>query len=90
MPKHYSLVLTGEAFLHVGYLEMFSSSAYKEIHSMIDSLQNCEDIAMNAIVGHHLKSTSQSMPSGVYVRMIHPVKNLENKAGELIITTQIW
>lgn len=83
MPKHYSLVLTGEAFIHVGYLEMFSSPVNERIHKMIDSLQNCEDISMNVVIGHHLRSVGQPMPSGMYVKLVHPVRNLETKAGKL-------
>lgn len=83
--NHYSLVLTGEAFLHVGYLELFSAPRNEPMHRMIDSVQNCEDLSMNVIISEHLRYVGHTMPSGVYVKLIHNVNVLENRRGVYIM-----
>ena len=74
----YSMVLTGAAFVHKKYLEMFSDSAVLPhgVHRMIDLANNCEDIAMNVMVTHYLTSVDKPQCSGLYVRP-KLLKNLE-------------
>lgn len=76
----YSLILTGAAFLHQKYLEMFNSpSVPYGVHQLIDEKQNCEDIAMNFIVGRYLAKLERPQCVGIY---IHPTisKNLDKDA----------
>lgn len=77
----YSMVLTGAAFVHKKYLEMFSDSAVLPhgVHRMIDLANNCEDIAMNVMVTHYLTSVDKPQCSGLYVRP-KLLKNLESNS----------
>ena len=55
----YSVVLTGASFIHKDYLKMFNETVPLEIHEMIDGKMNCEDLAMNVMVGY-LQSSGRS------------------------------
>lgn len=47
-----SMILTGAAFLHKNYLSAYTHQMPSAIRDHVDSVQNCEDIAMNFLVSH--------------------------------------
>ena len=49
----YSMVLTGAAFIHLNYLKMLNSTGVvpQAVHKLIDEMHNCEDLAVNVLVG---------------------------------------
>lgn len=47
-----SMILTGAAFLHKNYLSTYTYQMPSTIRSHVDSIKNCEDIAMNFLVSH--------------------------------------
>lgn len=76
------MVLTGAAFLHRRYLQLFQDQP-QAVHAMVDKLQDCEDIAMNFAVALYLKKLSPGVigkPSGVFVKPVD-VRILENDAN---------
>ena len=83
----YSMVLTGAAFVHKQYIRMFNDHNIipQEVHDLIDSRNNCEDIAMNIMVGRHLLGeTGQPQCSGLFVRPVK-LQNLERETSELTL-----
>lgn len=78
----YSMILTGECFLHASYLRLFNSTLPKSIHKMIDDIQSCEDIAMNMLVAHHLARSGHPQCPGLLVKPKTKIKNLENETSE--------
>lgn len=86
----YSLVLTGEAFIHISYLKMFTNTLPKEVQDMIDSFQNCEDITMNVMVAHLLAKSGHPQCSGLRIVPSTKIRNLEkqsSKQGLWLIST---
>ncbi|XP_069794117.1 exostosin-like 2 isoform X1 [Narcine bancroftii] len=71
---HYSMVLIGAAFFHVGYLEKFKVQL-PAVHTLIDKTQNCDDIAMNFIVAKYT-----GKPSGLFVKPVD-MRNLEKDSN---------
>ncbi|KAM4640618.1 exostosin-like 2 isoform 2-T2 [Discoglossus pictus] len=69
----YSMILTGAAFFHRKYLQLFQELP-SPILSMIDETQNCDDIAMNFMVANHTGKVS-----GVLVKPTD-MRNLEKEA----------
>nr|CAB3244012.1 exostosin-1-like [Phallusia mammillata] len=68
----YSMVLTGAAFVHRYYFNLYSEWLPASTRAIVDDLSNCEDILMNMLVSHvtgrppikvtqkkHYKDTSQ-------------------------------
>jgi len=51
-PCEVSLVLTGLAFIHKKYLNLYTYEMPEEIRERVDNVTNCEDIAMNFLVSH--------------------------------------
>lgn len=47
-----SMILTGAAFLHKNYLTAYTYQMPSKIREHVDSIKNCEDIAMNFLVSH--------------------------------------
>ena len=80
---HYSMVLTGEAFIHISYLRMFTESIPEKAKDMIDSLQNCEDITMNVMVAHLLAQSGHPQCSGLRLMSSARIRNLERQSSEL-------
>ena len=78
--KSYSMVLAGEAFYHIGYLEMYNTSLPDAVYDLVDITQNCDDIAMNVLVASYLESQGQPQCPGILVRGFS-VKNLETEAS---------
>lgn len=78
--KSYSMVLAGEAFYHIGYLELFNSSLPADVYDLVDITQNCDDIAMNVMVANYLERHGQPQCPGILVRGFS-VKNLETEAS---------
>ena len=79
----YSLILIGATFMHREYLEIFNSDEVPSaVREMIDQKDNCEDIALNFVVGRHLAKTSVAGRQcvGVYVEPMYTI-NRESKAG---------
>jgi hypothetical protein len=80
----YSMVLTGAAFVHKQYIEMFNDHSVvpRAVHNLIDSRQNCEDIAMNVMVGQYLVGeTGRPHCSGLFVKPVQ-LQNLERETSE--------
>ncbi|CAM4595444.1 unnamed protein product [Leuciscus chuanchicus] len=76
----YSMILVGAAFFHRRFLELFRDQP-GEVHTLVDQTQNCDDIAMNFAVAHHLSQVSGlKRPSGVFVRPVD-MRNLEKEAS---------
>ncbi len=49
-PREYSIILTKFMFMHAEYLYAYTCLLPSKIHRYIDSIVNCEDIAMNLLV----------------------------------------
>ncbi|PIC42635.1 hypothetical protein B9Z55_009650 [Caenorhabditis nigoni] len=47
-----SMILTGAAFIHKNYLSAYTYQMPAVIREHVDSIKNCEDIAMNFLVSH--------------------------------------
>ncbi|CAM4595412.1 unnamed protein product [Leuciscus chuanchicus] len=76
----YSMILVGAAFFHRRFLELFRDQP-GEVHTLVDQTQNCDDIAMNFAVAHHLSQVSGlKRPSGVFVKPVD-MRNLEKEAS---------
>lgn len=76
------MVLTGAAFLHRRYLQLFQDQP-QAVHAIVDELQNCEDITMNFAVALYFKKLSPGVigkPSGVFVKPVD-LRILENDAN---------
>ena len=81
----YSMVLTGAAFIHKRYVKMFNdrSIVRQEVHNLIDVMNNCEDIAMNVMVGQYLlRELGRPRCSGLFVKPVQ-LQNLEKETSEL-------
>jgi glucuronyl/N-acetylglucosaminyl transferase EXT1 len=48
----YSMILTGAAFFHRKYLELYATSLPKRVYDFVDLHKNCEDIAFNFLVAN--------------------------------------
>jgi len=84
----YSMVLTGAAFIHMNYLKMFNSTGVvpKAVHKLIDEMHNCEDLAVNVLVGDYLERMDRAQCSGLFVK---PAKfiSLEKETGKYLHLT---
>ena len=83
MPNSYSLVLTDASFLHKDYLRIFNKTVPREIHEMIDHTMNCDDLAMNVMVGDYLARIGRPQPSGVFVAHKTPIQYIASQASKL-------
>ena len=81
----YSMVLTGAAFIHLNYLKMFNSTSVvpRAVHRLIDEKHNCEDLAVNVLVGDYLERVDMAQCPGLFVK---PTKyiNLEKETGQCL------
>ena len=77
------MVLTGASFVHKDYLKMFSETVPWEIHEMIDRKMNCEDLAINVMVGDYLARIGMPQPSAVFVAHKTPIQYIANQASKL-------
>ena len=87
----YSFVLIGATFLHRDYLDMFNSDSVPYgVHQLIDDTENCDDLAFNFMVGHHLAKTSEHGTPQCVGMYVHPTitKNIENNASELATSSR--
>ncbi|XP_077471736.1 exostosin-like 2 [Stigmatopora argus] len=76
----YSMVLIGAAFFHHRYLKLYQEQP-EEVHSLVDSIKNCEDIAMNFVVASYLRQHwPGSRPAGVFAKPVE-MGNLEMEAN---------
>lgn len=83
----YSMVLTGAAFLHKRYVEMFNDHHVvpPAVHDLIDSTNNCEDIALNVMVGGYLlRETGRQQCSGLFVKPVQ-LQNLEKETSKAYV-----
>lgn len=48
--REYSMLLTKAAFIHVDYLNLYTHHMHKSIRHYVDTVGNCEDIAMQFLV----------------------------------------
>ena len=80
------MVLTGAAFVHLNYLKMFNSTSAtpKAVHELIDELHNCEDLAVNVMVGDYLAKVERPQCSGLFVKPTKVI-NLEKETGKFAI-----
>ena len=76
------MVLTGEAFIHISYFKKFTDSLPEEAKQMIDTLQNCEDIAMNVMVADVLAKSGHPQCSGLRLQSSSRIRNLEKQSSE--------
>eukprot|EP01012_Entosiphon_sulcatum_P022908 TRINITY_DN27888_c0_g1_i1.p1 TRINITY_DN27888_c0_g1~~TRINITY_DN27888_c0_g1_i1.p1 ORF type:complete len:829 (+),score=166.57 TRINITY_DN27888_c0_g1_i1:113-2599(+) len=93
----YSLVLTGAAFFHSLYLTLYTFALPPSVLQHIDQNMNCEDIAMNFLVGHHskrapVKATGRTnytspkfLASGLYKSQPKSHFNLRNTCMQLFV-----
>ena len=86
----YSMVLTGAAFVHLNYLKMFNSTSTtpKAVHKLIDELHNCEDLAVNVMVGDYLARVERPQCSGLFVKPTKVI-NLEKETGKFNLSSTI-
>lgn len=84
----YSMVLTGEAFMHISYLKLFTNALPEEAKQMIDNLQNCEDIAMNVMVADVLARSGHPQCSGLRLQASSRIRNLEKQSSEFTAVFQ--
>ena len=56
----------------------------ESVSTLIDTLNNCEDIAVNVMVGAYLKKVYQPQCAGVFVKATK-MMNFENEAGMIMI-----
>lgn len=82
------MVLAGEAFYHIGYLEMFNSTLPEAVYKLVDTTQNCDDIAMNVMVASYLEEQGQPQCPGIVVRG-YTVKNLETEASKCLLFVHV-
>ena len=71
----YSMILTGAAFYHRYFGDLFETKLASNLIQTVDILANCEDILMNFLVSHvtrkppvkvtQRKQYKESSPSGV-------------------------
>ena len=80
------MILTGECFLHVSYLKLFNSTLPESIRVMIDSLQSCEDMAMNVLVARYLANSGQPQCPGLLVNHRKTIQNLEKNTGTCMVS----
>jgi len=52
LPCHVNFVLTGAAFVHKFYYYLYTYDMPRDIRSRVDTLLNCEDLAMNFLVSN--------------------------------------
>ncbi|XP_057712493.1 exostosin-like 2 [Corythoichthys intestinalis] len=75
----YSMVLIGASFFHARYLKLYQDQP-EAMHSLVDTTQNCDDIAMNFVVSMYMRTVlNDTRPSGVYIMPLDMV-NLEMQA----------
>ena len=77
----YSMILTGAAFVHQTYVRMFNDHNVvpPEVHELVDVTNNCEDIAMNVMVGRYLLGErGQPHCAGLFVKPVQ-LQNLERQ-----------
>ena len=82
----YSMVLTGAAFVHRQYIRMFNDRSVvpRAVYDLIDLRNNCEDIAMNVMVGQYLLGEmGRPHCSGLFVKPVQ-LYNLERETSEYI------
>lgn len=62
------MVLVSASFFHRRYLQLYLDQP-QAVHEMVDTLQDCDDIAMNFVVALDLKISLRGIgkPSGVFV-----------------------
>ena len=74
------MILTSTAILHKVYLEMFFDQKIipQEMIEYIDERKNCEDIAMNVMVGKFLQDCGRSQPAALAVKPKREIRNLEH------------
>ena len=63
------MILTGVTLIHRYYLELFTSTIPKEITDYILETTNCEDIAMNVMIGKYLAEIGLPQPVGIRIGM---------------------
>ncbi|XP_063063567.1 exostosin-like 2 [Engraulis encrasicolus] len=75
----YSLALTGASFFHRRYLKLYHDQDSR-LHILVDSIKNCEDIAMNCVVSFWLlqRYGPDAPPAAVHVKPVD-MKWLEMK-----------
>ena len=61
---------------------MFNETVPLEIHEMIDRKMNCEDLAMNVMVGDYLARIGRPQPSAVFVKHKTPIQNIASQASK--------
>ena len=65
----YHSILTSAAFIHRNYLDLFDRHLEPTILAEIDQKMNCEDLAMNVLIGDLCRCTA-----AFYVALRHPVE----------------
>ena len=76
-----SLVLTGFAFIHRFYLQLYETSMPDTIRKIVDKYQNCEDIAMNFLVSHLTREPNLLVYPIVFSCHYGPNSQLHIRAG---------
>ena len=70
--------------MHRQYIRMFNDHSVvpQAVHNLIDSRNNCEDIAMNVMVGQYLRhELGRPHCSGLFVKPVQ-LWNLERETSE--------
>ena len=70
--------------MHKQYIKMFNDHSVvpQAVHKLIDSRNNCEDIAMNVMVGQYLlRELGRPQCSGFFVKPVQ-LWNLERETSE--------
>lgn len=52
------MVLTGAAYVHIGYLRMYTYAMDRRVRDMVTKVFNCEDIAMNFLIADYCQCQS--------------------------------
>ena len=82
VPNSYSLILTGASMVHREYINMFDEAVPSEIHKMIDTLTDGEDLTFNVMVGDYLNQLGMPQTPGLLVGKVQ-VQHIADKASKL-------
>ena len=82
VPNSYSFVLTGACIVHREYNNMFAEAVPPEIHKMVDTLLDCDDLTFNIMVGDYLKRLGMPQPTGLLIGKVR-IQYIASQASKL-------
>ena len=61
---------------------MFNETLSPQIHDMIDETMNCDDLAMNVMIGDYLERIGVPQPTGLRIVPLYPIQKMEKQASK--------